>query len=156
MVKILGIDPGLNNTGWGVIEYFDNRCVYISSGVIKTSAKEDDSCRLLKIHDGIAEVVKTYQPTKAAIEQTYVNNNFASSLKLAQARGAAILTLATQGLFPAEYQAKTIKKAVVGSGRADKTQMVEMLKFLLPGSNIANPDAADATAIAICHAHYGK
>ena len=154
MVRVIGIDPGLRNTGWGVIEHKNGALNYIASGVIETDAKQDMADRLLFIHKGLNAVIKNFAPQMSAIEETYVNSNYASSLKLSQARGAAILSLSMEGLKPEEYPAKTIKKALVGTGKADKEQVVSMIGYLMPGVRIESKDAADAVAIAICHANF--
>lgn len=150
---ILGIDPGLNNTGWGVIKAEGSSLSFIASGTFKTTTKQDTTERLKAIHEGFAELIETYQPTTAAIEEVFVNENARTSLKLGQARGVAILATGLAGLKCAEYTPKEVKKAIVGTGRADKTQMGYMVNMLLPGANPKTEDAADALAVAICHAH---
>ena len=151
MLKILGIDPGLQNTGWGIITLASNNQVsYIASGIIKTNAKQEMPSRLLYIHDEINSVIDNYSPTASAIEQTYVNKNYESSLKLAHARAVAILTLTKQSIPPHEYPAKVVKKNITGNGAADKQQMIKMINYLLPNVKVKS-DEADALAIAICH-----
>ncbi len=150
----LGIDPGLGNTGWGVIAAGGGKLRYIAAGVITTSASQEMASRLLHIHEQLQKVIVQYTPHYAAIEVTYVNKNYGSSLKLAHARAAAILTASLQGLMPVEYQAKIIKKALTGSGSADKEQIIAMLGLLMPGVCVNDNNAADALAIAICHAHH--
>lgn len=152
---ILGIDPGLQKTGWGIIQSIDNRLSYCASGLIKTNAKDILSARLAHLHQGLSEIIKAYQPQAAAIEETFVNKNPQSTLKLGQARGVLIAVPALHGLEVAEYATNKIKKSVVGSGHADKNQMQMMVKTLLPTCGQVSEDEADALAVAICHAHYG-
>lgn len=154
MVKIIGIDPGLRHTGWAIIESSGNSIKFIDAGVINTDSGELLPQRLLFIHDNLAQIIQAHKPTHAAIEDTYVNKNFASSLKLAHARASAILTLSIHGLIPKEYPAKVIKRAIVGSGKAEKEQVAFMLKFLVPLAANLSADAADALAVAICHSNY--
>ena len=153
-MRILGIDPGLQHTGWGVIESNGDALRFIAAGVINTSPKDEMADRLITINKSIIQIVEKYMPEYSAIEETYVNKNFGSSLKLSHARAAAILTLGLQGLSPAEYAAKTIKKTLVGSGAAEKQQIMQMLGFLMPGIKITNQDASDAVAIAVCHSRF--
>lgn len=154
MVRIIGIDPGLQNTGWAIIESHGSSIKFIGAGTINTKAGDDLAQRLLIIHNELKVIIERYSPAKAAIEDTYVNKNFASSLKLAHARAAAMLTLSLGGMVPKAYPAKVIKRAVTGSGKAEKDQVAYMLKCLVPASNDLSKDAADALAIAICHSHY--
>ena len=153
MSIILGIDPGLQHTGWGVIAASANQLSFIACGTIHTDAKKPMAERLRQLHDGLKQVVSLYHPKEAAVEETFVNKNNASSLKLGQARGAIILSLSLEGLNVEEYSANLVKKSVVGTGHADKVQVAMMVKTLLPASNAAGADAADALAVAICHAH---
>ena len=153
MKKILGIDPGLNNTGWGVITSEGNSLSFVAGGVIKTSPKQSDSERLKVIHDGLADVIAKHKPTAAAVEEVFVNSNAKTSLKLGQARGIALLVPGMNGLDVGEYTPLKIKKAVVGYGRADKNQVGHMIKILLPTAKITSEDTADALAVAICHAN---
>jgi len=153
-MRILGIDPGLQHTGWGIIDYKNNALSIVDFGVIHSTSKDPISDRLFKIHNDIKTIIASYSPTQAAIEETYVNKNFASSLKLAHARAAAILSLRINGLTPSEYGAKTVKKTLTGSGTADKTQVIKMLGFLMPGLIVKNEDSADALAVAICHSRF--
>lgn len=155
-MRLLGIDPGLRRTGWGIIEARGNRLSHVAHGAVTSDAAAGLPARLAQIHDGIAAVVTEYAPAEAAIEETFVNRNPASTLKLGQARGVAMLAPARAGLPVSEYAANRIKKAVVGVGHADKTQVVDMVRRLLPGIEISDPDAADALAVAICHAHYAQ
>ena len=150
---ILGIDPGLNNTGWGVVKAEGSSLSYIAGGTIKTTTKQTTTERLKTIHDGFTDLIEKYQPTTAAIEEVFVNENARTSLKLGQARGVAILAAGIAGLECAEYTPTAIKKAIVGTGRADKTQIGYMINMLLPGAKPKTEDAADALAVAICHAH---
>lgn len=150
----MGIDPGLNHTGWGCIEFVDNRLSFIACGRISTHAKDPFGQRLTVIYDGLRAVIKEFTPQQAAIEETFVNNNAASALKLGMARGVACLAPAKSNLPLGEYAANKIKKSVVGAGHADKTQIQAMVKVLLPMARIESEDAADALAIAICHAHH--
>ncbi len=153
---ILGIDPGLQHTGWGVISARAGQVSFVACGIIHTNAKDAVAARLLALHNGLQRVIELYKPDESAIEETFVNKNNASSLKLGQARGAIILSVAITGLQCAEYSANMVKKSVVGSGHADKAQVAMMVKTILPASNAAASgiDAADALAVAICHAHH--
>lgn len=158
MIKILGIDPGLNKTGWAIIELqkLTNEVKFIDCGVIKTNPAQSLAERLHQLHLGIEEKVKMHTVHAAAIEETFVNMNYASSLKLSQARAAAILSLTIAGIFPAEYSPTTVKKTIVGTGRAEKEQVMRMLKLLIKGlGDIKSQDASDALSIALCHAHHG-
>jgi crossover junction endodeoxyribonuclease RuvC len=156
LVRLLGIDPGLRHTGWGVIEMDGNRLVHVANGRVSTDDKRPTAERLAQIYDGLVKVLADWTPDEAAIEETFVNQNPASTLKLGQARGAAMLAPARAGLPVAEYAANAIKKAIVGAGHADKTQIQMMVARLLPGVKFAGPDAADALAVAICHAHHAQ
>lgn len=153
-MRVFGIDPGLQRTGWGVIDVNGNRLTHISHGVISTDGKAPMSERLVQIFDGLTQMIQLWMPTEAAIEETFVNRNPASALKLGFARGAAMLAPAKAGLSVAEYPANLVKKSVVGAGHAEKEQVQAMIKVLLPGVE-ASSDAADALAVAICHAHHG-
>lgn len=154
-MKILGIDPGLQKTGWGVVDASGNRLTHVAHGIIKTDPKMDMSRRLETIYDGLADIIMRWKPQDAAIEETFVNKNPASALKLGLARGAAMLAPARARLDVAEYPANLVKKSVVGAGHAEKTQVQMMIKILLQGVE-AEADAADALAVAICHAHHGS
>lgn len=153
---ILGVDPGLQKTGWGVVAKEGNRLSFIGAGTITSSPKAPLSSRLLALHEGILEIITHYKPTTAAIEETFVNTNPASTLKLGQARGALLMTLAINGMDVHEYAATLVKKTIVGVGRAEKQQVQMMVEMLLPSAKgkIQGADAADALAIAICHAHH--
>lgn len=152
-MRILGIDPGLNVTGWGIVSIEGSRLAHVANGCIETTANLSLARRLVLLHDGIARVIAEYAPDEAAVEETFVNRNPLSTLKLGQARGIALLVPALAGLPVAEYAPNHVKKAVVGVGHADKRQILAMVRVLLPAADIAGADAADALAVAICHAH---
>jgi crossover junction endodeoxyribonuclease RuvC len=154
MVRLLGIDPGLRFTGWGLIEADGNRLRHRADGVIATDAATPVPERLRVLHDALAALLAEWQPDEAAIEETYVNRNGTATLKLGYARGVALLAPALAGIAVTEYAAKSVKLAVVGTGGADKTQVQMMVRRLLPGAAIRRADAADALAVAICHAHH--
>ncbi len=154
MTRILGIDPGLTHTGWGLIESVGSRLIHVADGAISTKADVPLPERLAFIYRRLGELLQEWAPEEAAIEHTYVNKNPAAALKLGQARGIALLAPAMAGLVVAEYQAMEVKRAVVGTGHADKIQVADMVRRLLPGARLARADAADALAIAICHAHH--
>ncbi|ACE99828.1 Crossover junction endodeoxyribonuclease RuvC [Rhodopseudomonas palustris] len=153
-IRILGIDPGLRRTGWGVVDSDGNRLVYVACGSVEPRDTLPLAERLLAIHDGLAKVLAAHAPAEAAVEQTFVNKDGAATLKLGQARGVAMLVPAMHGLLVAEYAPNLVKKTVVGAGHADKTQIQMMLKILLPKADPKTADAADALAIAITHAHH--
>ena len=153
-IRILGIDPGLRNTGWGLIEATGTRLTYVGCGSIHTDAATSLAERLALIHRSIARLVDDERPAEAAVEETFVNRDPQSTLKLGQARGAALAALALMDLPVAEYAANLIKKTVVGVGHAEKAQVQMMVKMLLPASHAKSPDAADALAVAICHASH--
>lgn len=152
--RILGIDPGLNHTGWGIIETLDNRMTFINGGRISTKSSDPLARRLVHIADELREVVARHHPTQAAVEETFVNVNPKSTLKLGHARAVALLIPAQAGLKVAEYSANLVKKSVVGSGHANKQQVEMMVNTLLTGAEIDNTDTSDALAVAICHAHH--
>ena len=152
---ILGIDPGLRHTGWGLVAQSGNRLSFIAAGRINPAPELPMAARLLVLAQGIGDVVRLHAPHEAAIEETFVNKNPRSALLLGQARGSAMLALAQNGLSVAEYAANRIKQSVTGHGHADKTQIQAMIGILLPGSGKLAPDAADALAVAITHAHHG-
>lgn len=154
MVQILGIDPGLRFTGWGIIKACDNHLTYVASGVLATDSDHDVPQRLCVLASGLEKLIECYQPSEVAVEETYVNRNGAATLKLGYARGVALLIPAQNNLIVHEYGAKTVKRAVVGTGAATKDQVSVMIQRLLPGAKIPRADAADALAIAICHAHH--
>jgi crossover junction endodeoxyribonuclease RuvC len=153
-IRILGIDPGLRRTGWGVIESDGNRLIYIGCGSIEANDALPLAQRLAEIHDGLSRVLDEFRPVEAAVEQTFVNKDGAATLKLGQARGVAMLAPAQFGISVAEYAPNKIKKTVVGAGHADKAQIRVMLGILLPKAQPKSADAADALAIAITHAHH--
>ncbi len=152
--RILGLDPGLRNTGWGLIVARGNRLSHLAHGVVGSDQQADLAERLCQLHRGLARIIAEHEPDEAAVEETFVNRNPASTLKLGQARGAVLLAPALAGLKVAEYGANHVKKSVVGAGHADKRQIRAMVALLLPGANVGNADAADALAVAICHAHH--
>jgi crossover junction endodeoxyribonuclease RuvC len=153
-VRIIGIDPGLRRTGWGVIEIDGNRLIYIGCGSVEPPDTLPLASRLLGIHEGLAKVLGDFQPAECAVEQTFVNKDGVATLKLGQARGIAMMTPAMFGIAVAEYAPNQVKKTVVGAGHADKNQIQVMLKILLPKAEFKSADAADALAIAITHAHH--
>ncbi len=154
-MRILGIDPGLQKTGWGIIEAVDNRLSFITCGLIKTDSDLTLPERLAQIDLGIQEVLSQHQPQEVAVEETFLNNNASSSLKLQCARGVAMVVPARQGLPVHEYPANLIKKSIVGNGHATKDQVEMMVRTLIPTVGRAlGADEADAIAIAICHAHH--
>jgi crossover junction endodeoxyribonuclease RuvC len=153
-VRILGIDPGLRRTGWGVIEVDGNRLAYVGCGSVEPPENLPLANRLLAIHEGLAAVLADFRPMEAAVEQTFVNKDGVATLKLGQARGVAMLAPAMFGISVAEYAPNQVKKTVVGAGHADKSQILMMLKILLPKAEPKSPDAADALAIAVTHAHH--
>lgn len=153
-MKILGIDPGLQKTGWGVIDHHGNRLSFVASGLIKTTKELPLSARLAQLDDGLTKVMKDWQPHAAAVEETFVNMNPRSTLKLGQARGVCLLAPARTGLIVHEYATNLIKKSIVGSGHASKDQMGMMIRTLLPSCGPVGEDEADALAVAICHAHH--
>ena len=156
MQRILGLDPGLRNTGWGVIESDGSRLKHISHGIAKSDDSQDLATRLQQIYRELRRVIQCYEPHSAAVEEVFVNKNPASTLKLGMARGVVLLAPAESCLSVFEYSANKVKKSVVGSGHADKLQVESMVKMLLPGAQEATKDASDALAVAICHAHFGS
>jgi len=153
-VRLIGIDPGLRFTGWGVIESEGNRLRHVADGVIATDAETPVPERLRTLHDALASLLADWGPAEAAVEETYVNRNGAATLKLGYARGVALLAPALLGIPVTEYGAKAVKRAVVGTGAADKEQVAMMVRRLLPGATMRRADASDALAVAICHAHH--
>jgi crossover junction endodeoxyribonuclease RuvC len=151
---VLGIDPGLQKTGWGIVRAENGRLSYIASGIVKTNSKLPLYARLATIDDGLGKVVAMYQPETAAVEETFVNCNPASALKLGQARGVCVVAISRSGLEVYDYAANLVKKSLVGVGHASKDQMGMMIKTLLPKSGVLKEDEADALAVAICHAHH--
>jgi crossover junction endodeoxyribonuclease RuvC len=153
-VRILGIDPGLRKTGWGIIEQDGSKLRFLACGAVVSDDKAALSERLKQLHEGLQEIVAAYAPDEAAVEETFVNKDARATLKLGQARGVALLVPALNGLSVAEYAPNLVKKTVVGTGHADKDQIHVMVKMLLPKADPATPDAADALAIAITHAQH--
>ncbi len=154
-MRVLGIDPGLRNMGWGVIDVVGSRISHVANGICHSTGIDLGS-RLLSLHQQLTDVVLTYQPETAAVEQTFVNKDGVGTLKLGQARGIAMLVPAQAGISIGEYAPNAVKKAVVGVGHADKQQIAHMVKVQLPGVQLAGPDAADALAIAICHSFHAQ
>lgn len=155
-MRLLGLDPGLRVTGWGVIEAEDNRLRHVADGVVRSRDKGDLASRLCELFHGLASVIETHAPDAAAVEETFVNTNRGSALRLGQARGVVVLAPAMAGLPVTEYAANLVKKALTGAGHAGKGQVSAMVALLLPGAALETPDAADALAVAICHAHHAE
>ncbi len=153
-IRIVGIDPGLRRTGWGVIELAGNLLTFVAAGSVTSDADDDLARRLVSLHVGLTEIMQRFAPAEAAVEQTFVNRDASATLKLGQARGIAMLVPAQAGLPVAEYAPNAVKKAVVGAGHAEKAQIRLMVKVLLPRATFDSHDAADALAIAITHAHH--
>lgn len=153
-MRLLGLDPGLTRTGWGIIEADGNLLRFRAAGVVVSAVGDPLAARLDAIYRGLQQVVALHRPDAAAIEETVVNVNAGSSLKLGQARGVAMLAAAHAGLPVTEYASKTVKRSVVGTGAAQKRQVAMMVRTLLPGSGEIGADAADALAVALCHAHH--
>ena len=153
-MRLLGLDPGLQRTGWGVIEAHAHVLRFVAAGVVATDPGKDLALRLDALYRGLQEVVAGQAPDAAAVEETVVNRNAGSSLKLGQARGVVLLAAAHAGLSVTEYASKTVKRTVVGTGAADKRQVAMMVRTLLPTSGVLAADAADALAVAVCHAHH--
>ncbi|MDG4878862.1 crossover junction endodeoxyribonuclease RuvC [Mesorhizobium sp. WSM4935] len=153
-IRIIGIDPGLRRTGWGIIDSVGNSLRFVASGTVRSDEKESLAIRLCQLHDGLAEVLHQAMPHEAAVEQTFVNKDATATLKLGQARGIAMLVPARAGLVVAEYAPNAVKKAVIGVGHGEKKQIHMMVKVLMPKAIFDTDDAADALAIAICHAHH--
>ena len=154
LIRIIGIDPGLRRTGWGIIESDGVRLGYVASGHVVSTKDEDLAWRLRELYDGISGVIASFKPQEAAVEETFVNDNPRATLKLGQARGMALLAPAMAGLRVAEYPPNLIKKSVVGAGHAEKRQIQMMVGMLLPKAKFDSADEADALAIAICHANH--
>ena len=153
-MRLIGFDPGLRQTGWGVIESDGNRLGHVANGTVSTNASADLASRLAELYDGLVRIIDQYSPVEAAVEETFVNKNPTSTLKLGQARGIVLLVPARAGVAVSEYTPNLIKKSIVGAGHAAKEQVQMMVGVLLPGTDIVNADAADALAVAICHAHH--
>ena len=154
IIRIIGIDPGLRHTGWGLIGTQSNKLSFIASGTIDTDGTAPLAERLKTLHDGLSHIMQSQLPDEAAVENTFVSRDGAATLKLGQARGICMLVPALAGLSVAEYFPNLVKKSVVGAGHADKTQIRAMVKLLLPRAEFKTEHAADALAIAICHAHH--
>jgi crossover junction endodeoxyribonuclease RuvC len=154
MVRIIGIDPGLRRCGWGVIESTGNRLSFVACGTLTPAVDLALALRLAELHAGLAALIDRYRPHEAAVEETFVSAGARSALQLGQARGVALMTPASLGLPVGEYAANLVKKSIVGAGHADKAQIQVMVRMLLPTAEFSGADAADALAIAICHAHH--
>lgn len=152
--RIIGLDPGLRITGWGIIDVQGSSLSHVAHGIVTSQDGEDLSTRLLSLYTQLTDIIREYSPEEAAVEETFVNKNPLSALKLGAARGVVLLAPAYAGLVVGEYSANKVKKSVVGVGHADKTQVAMMVGRLLPKSGGVTKDAADALAIAICHAHH--
>ena len=153
-MRVLGLDPGLRHTGWGVIDVAGNRLCHVADGVVHAPVDLPLSERLVALFRQLGLVIARFRPDEAAVEESFVNKNAASTLKLGLARGVVLLAPAERGVPVSEYSANLVKKSVVGAGHAEKAQVQLMVRRLLPGCAIAEPDAADALAVAICHAHH--
>lgn len=151
--RVLGLDPGLRRTGWGIVVVNGSRLKHVANGVITSDNKCSLAERLVQLHEAISALVTSYEPDEAAVEQTFVNKDPAGTLKLGQARAISLLVPAQAGIAVHEYAPNHVKKSVVGVGHADKDQVLAMVQMLLPGAEIHGADAADALAVAICHAH---
>jgi crossover junction endodeoxyribonuclease RuvC len=153
-IRILGIDPGLRRTGWGVVEIAGNRLGFLGCGSVMTNDREELATRLVAIHDGLMRILDEFRPDEAAVEQTFVNKDAKATLKLGQARGIAMVVPAKAGILVAEYAPNLVKKSIVGTGHGDKAQVRMMIGVLLPKADPRTDDAADALAIAVTHAHH--
>ena len=153
-IRILGIDPGLRRTGWGVVEIAGNRLGFVGCGSVLTDDRAALAARLLVIHDGLMRILDQYRPDEAAVEATFVNKDATATLKLGQARGIAMVVPAKAGVPVAEYAPNLVKKSIVGVGHGDKAQVRMMIGVLLPKADPASDDAADALAVAVTHAHH--
>ncbi len=153
-IRIIGIDPGLRRTGWGIIRAEGSRLSHVADGTLCSDERASLAERLKQLHDQLLEVFAAYGPDEAAVEETFVNKDARATLKLGHARGIALLVPAMRGVAVAEYAPNMVKKTVVGAGHAEKAQIAAMVKILLPAARPAGPDAADALAIAICHAQH--
>jgi crossover junction endodeoxyribonuclease RuvC len=155
-IRILGIDPGLRRTGWGVVTIDGNRLSFVSCGSLRTDDGADLAARLLAIHDGLRRVLEQHAPDEAAVEATFVNKDAGATLKLGHARGVAMLAPAIAGVPVAEYAPNLVKKSIVGAGHSEKAQIRMMIGVLLPRADPQTDDAADALAVAVCHAHHRR
>ncbi len=154
MVRIIGLDPGLRNTGWGIIEAEGSRLIYVADGAVHSEADAPLAVRLHQIFVQVMGVLRDFAPDEAAIEETFVNTDARATLKLGQARGAVMLAPASLQIPVSEYAPNTVKKSVVGAGHAEKQQVKHMVKVLLPKATLKTADSTDALAIALCHAHH--
>ena len=153
-MRLLGLDPGLRRTGWGLIDVAGSRLQHIANGTVRSESGLPIADRLAQLYDGLDRVITEYGPDEAAVEETFVSRNASTTLKLGLARGVVLLAPARAGVPVCEYSANLVKKSIVGTGHADKKQVQMMVRALLPNCEIAGPDAADALAVAICHAHH--
>ena len=153
-IRILGIDPGLRRTGWGIVEIAGNRLAFLGCGSVTTHERDTLAARLVVIHDGLLRILDEFRPDEAAVEATFVNKDAKATLKLGQARGIAMVVPAKAGVPVSEYAPNLVKKSIVGAGHGDKTQVRMMIGVLLPKANPSSDDAADALAIAVTHAHH--
>ena len=153
-IRIIGIDPGLRRTGWGIVEADGVRLAYVASGLITSNAEDDLAYRLRELYEGLVAVIASFSPQEAAVEETFVNKDARATLKLGQARGMALLAPAQKGLRVAEYPPNVVKKTVTGTGHGEKRQIAAMVGFLLPKARFESADEADALAIAVCHASH--
>lgn len=152
-MRVLGLDPGLRRTGWGIVDADGGRLRFVAAGAVTADPREELARRLAELHRGLLAIADRYRPAEAAVEETFVNTNARSTLKLGQARGAALLAAGLRGVPVAEYAPNLVKKAVTGSGHAGKEQVRAMIGVLLPGARELELDAADALAVAVCHCH---
>ncbi|MCC6919466.1 MAG: crossover junction endodeoxyribonuclease RuvC [Alphaproteobacteria bacterium] len=155
-IRIIGLDPGLRRTGWGIVDATGNRLRHVAHGTVTSRGDDDLAARLLDLHAGLTAVLAEHAPQAAAVEQTFVNKDPVATLKLGQARAISLLVPAQAGLAVAEYAPNQIKKSVVGVGHADKAQVLHMVKILLPQCGEPAADEADALAVAVCHAHFAQ
>jgi crossover junction endodeoxyribonuclease RuvC len=153
-MRLLGLDPGLRITGWGVLEQRDNRLIWVADGTVTSDEKLTLAERLAQLSRGVSAVIERFRPDEAAVEETFVNKNPASTLKLGQARGAVLAACGLAELAVSEYATRLVKKSLVGTGQGDKAQVAMMVRQLLPACEIKTEDASDALAVAICHAHH--
>jgi crossover junction endodeoxyribonuclease RuvC len=153
-MRLLGLDPGLRVTGWGVVDVDGNRLSHVADGAVRVPTDGSLAARLAALYRGLERVIADHAPEEAAVEETFANRNPASTLRLGQARGVVLLAPAQAGMAVAEYPANLIKKSLVGAGHASKQQVAMMVRTLLPGAELATTDASDALAVAICHAHH--
>lgn len=154
VIRILGIDPGLRRTGWGLVEVLGNSLSFVAAGTVRAPLDGEMAHRLVVLHEGLQAVMASFTPDEAAVEQTFVNKDAAGTLKLGQARGIALLVPALAGISVAEYSPNSVKKTIVGTGHAEKDQIRMMVRVLLPKAEFDSDDAADALAVAICHVHH--